>query len=86
MLFNFFIFWKFHEFSKNSNRFFHQKIFEIDIFGSHSEFVPQKTLYKLVYEINFEKSSKTGPPYCFINLRPGGGLHHLHLGGGEGSK
>ena len=40
-----------------------QKIFEIDIFRSDSESALQNTAHKTVYEIDFEKIPKTGPPY-----------------------
>ena len=41
---------------------------EIDIFESDSKSARQNTTYKLVYEIDFEKNAKTGPPYHDMTL------------------
>ena len=50
--------------------------FEIDIFRSDLESTPQNTAYKPIYEIDFEKTPKTGPPY-WLTLHQGGAGQRL---------
>ena len=56
-------------FSKMKIVFAISKFSKFIFFSCDSESAPQKTAYKPVYEIDFEKNPKTGPPYCFISQK-----------------